>query len=59
MRLLIAACALVVSYFYGTQYADRFYFWIKKEALTKAAQGLPSMTSITVKLTGKTTLLIL
>jgi len=47
MKEIISAVALIVSMFVGTQLLKEMHDYVRKAALEKAAQGLPSLTEMT------------
>jgi hypothetical protein len=47
MKEIISAVLLIVSLFAGTHYLKEIHDSIRKAALEKAAQGLPSLTKMT------------
>ncbi len=53
MKELIGAVFLVVSLFAGTHYLKRIHDDIRRKALTKAAQGLPSLVKMNEATTGE------
>jgi len=47
MKEIISAVLLIVSLFAGTHYLKQIHDEVRKAALEKAAQGLPSLTALT------------
>lgn len=52
MKELISAIFLVASLFAGSHYLKEIHGVVRKAALEKAAQGLPSLTKMTHALQG-------
>jgi hypothetical protein len=53
MEELISVAVLVATLFGGTIAADKIYCAVRQAALTKAAHGLPSLSSFAHALTAK------
>lgn len=53
MRLIIDALITITMLAFFSNVAEEFYYFVKKESLTKVAQGLLPMEPFTQKLTGK------
>lgn len=51
MDELISIAVLVATLFGGTIAADKIYYSVREAALTKAAQGLPSLATFSHALT--------
>ncbi len=48
MKEIISAVLLIVSLFAGTHYLKEIHDSVRRAALEKAAQGLPSLTEMTL-----------
>ena len=53
MKEIISAVLLVVSLFMGTHYLKEIHDHVRRAALEKAAQGLPSLVEMNRRITGR------
>lgn len=53
MKEIISAVVMVVGLLAGTHYIKEFHGIVRRAALEKAAQGLPSLTAMSHALQGK------
>ena len=53
MKEIISAVLLIVSLFAGTHYLKQIHDSVRKAALEKAAQGLPSLVEMNRRITGR------
>ncbi|MEK6773588.1 MAG: hypothetical protein AABY64_06590 [Bdellovibrionota bacterium] len=53
MKELIGAVFLVVSLFAGTHYLKQIHDNVRRKAITKASQGLPSLVKMNEATTGE------
>ncbi len=52
MKEIISAVLLIVSIYAGTHYLQEIHDTVRRAALEKAAQGLPSLVEMNKRITG-------
>ena len=53
MKEIISVVFLVVSLFAGTHYLKEIHDYVRRAALEKAAQGLPSLVEMNKRIAGR------